>query len=51
MTSTFDYKFGMYVIPKMFVLHSSKYFFTIVPPNPVLKGRKTLFNLRHSYLF
>ena len=40
MSLTFDYKFGMFLIPKMFVLHSSKYFFTLAPPNPILKGRK-----------
>jgi hypothetical protein len=56
MSLTFDYKFGMFVIPKMFVLHSSKYFFTIAPPNPILKGRKKrliiiTINYRHSNLF
>jgi hypothetical protein len=39
MNVSFDYKFGMFVIQKMIILHSSKYFFTLVPPNPILKGR------------
>lgn len=38
MNASFDYKFGKFTIPKMFVLHSSKHFFSLVPPNPILKG-------------
>jgi bis(5'-adenosyl)-triphosphatase len=38
MNVSYDYKFGMFIIPKTLILHSSKYFFTMVPPNPVLKG-------------
>lgn len=39
MNASYDYKFGKFTIPKMFVLHSSKHFFSFVPPNPILKGR------------
>ncbi len=38
MNVSFDYKFGMFLIPKIFIIHSSKYFFTLVPPNPIMKG-------------
>lgn len=42
MNASFDYKFGRFLIPKIFVIHSSKHFFTMVPPNPILKGRKLI---------
>ena len=40
MNVTLDFKFGNFIIPQKLILHTSKYFFTMVPPNPVLKGRK-----------
>ena len=46
MNVSFDYKFGMFLVPKMFILHSSKYFFTMVPPNPILRGRKKKYNFK-----
>lgn len=39
MNVTLDFKFGSYVIPQKLILHTSKFFFTMVPPNPVSKGR------------
>ena len=40
MNFTFDYKFGNFIIPRSFILYSSKYFFAMAPPNQFLKGRK-----------
>lgn len=36
--NVYDYKFGTFIMPKILIVHSSKYFFSVVPPNPVLKG-------------
>ena len=53
MNVTLDFKFGSFVIPQKLILHTSKFFFTMVPPNPVSKGRKNEFvlNIRCSDLF
>ena len=40
MNFAFDYKFGNFLIPRAFILYSSKYFFAMAPPNQFLKGRK-----------
>ena len=40
MNAVFDYKFGNFIIPRTFVLYSSKHFFAMAPPNQLLKGRK-----------
>ena len=40
MNFAFDYKFGNFIIPRSFILYSSKYFFAMAPPNQFLKGRK-----------
>jgi bis(5'-adenosyl)-triphosphatase len=45
MNVSFDYKFGNFIIPQKLVLHSSKFFFTMIPPNPILKGRNIYPNL------
>jgi hypothetical protein len=50
MNVAFDYKFGNFIIPKQLVLHTSKYFFTMIPPNPVLKGRND-YLCRHINMF
>ena len=42
MNFAFDYKFGNFLIPRAFILYSSKYFFAIAPPNQFLKGRNEL---------
>jgi bis(5'-adenosyl)-triphosphatase len=46
MNSSFDYKFGKFVISKTFIVHSSKNFFTFIPPNPILKGHLILCSKR-----
>ena len=51
MNVSFDYKFGMFVIPKQLILHSSKYFFTLVPPNPALKGHIVICSKREVSSF
>jgi bis(5'-adenosyl)-triphosphatase len=51
MNVSFDYKFGMFVIPKLFILHTSKYFFTMVPPNPILKGHIVICSKREVRSF
>lgn len=40
MNVSLDFKFGPYVIPQKLILHITKYFFTLIPPNPLIKGRK-----------
>jgi hypothetical protein len=40
MNVAFDFKFGSLGIPQKYVLHSTKYLFSILVPNPILKGRK-----------
>ena len=51
MNAVFDYKFGNFIIPRNFVLYSSKYFFAMAPPNQFLKGRKStlIFNIYYRY--
>lgn len=51
MNVSFDYKFGMFVIQKMLIIHSSKYFFTLVPPNPILKGHVVICSKREIKTF
>ena len=46
MNSSFDYKFGKFIISKSFIIHSSKNFFTFFPPNPILKGHIILCSKR-----
>ena len=36
------YKFGNFLIPRAFILYSSKYFFAMAPPNQILKGRNII---------
>ncbi len=38
MSVSYDFKFGSFIMPKMLILHTSKHFFSLVPPNPILKG-------------
>lgn len=45
-TSTFEYKFGKFVVPKALVIYSSKHFYTIFPPNPRLKGHLLIISKR-----
>ena len=47
MNAVFDYKFGNFIIPRGLVLYSSKYFFAMVPPNQLLKGR----NYYYLYIY
>ena len=49
MNAVFDYKFGNFIIPRTFVLYSSKHFFAMVPPNQLLKGRKITYLLINKF--
>ena len=40
MNLSLDFKFGKYIIPRNFIIYQGKNFFAMVPPNPILKGRK-----------
>ena len=44
MNFAFDYKFGNFLIPRAFILYSSKYFFALAPLYQLLKGRNLIFN-------
>jgi len=50
MNVTLDFKFGSYIIPQKLILHTTKYFFTMVPPNPILRGRKNLIFTNRCYI-
>ena len=40
MKISLDFKFGKYIIPRNFIIYQGKNFFAMVPPNPILRGRK-----------
>ena len=51
MNFAFDYKFGNFLIPRAFILYSSKYFFAMAPPNQFLKGRNLIILIINSIKF
>ena len=42
MNFPFEYKFGNFLIPRSFILYTSKYFYALAPPNQFLKGRNLI---------